>query len=177
MRLGVFTTAVLAVMLIAHSDALACDCVTRSAEESFASADVVFEGSLVAITPLTSQRPFSHAPVSHAYTFVVTRVLKGPNLQAIIVYSANTDCDARFYADHVYRVYAQNDDGTLRSGACSGNEILPTTEYVSTVHTCPDVIAPPRWSWSHFFGQALMSCGLGVLLGLGTFLWRRHVSF
>jgi hypothetical protein len=174
MRLALFATTVLTLTLIASANALACDCVTQSSADNLKNAAIVFEGKLVAIRSDNQGPPFAHA-----YFFDVNRSLKGPELNSVMIYSTNSDCDAEFYPDQVYRVYARDDNGTFRSSLCSGNEILPRKRYVAATYLSIDHGfgggIPSRWVWERWFMQALEVCCLGVLLGVGTFVWRRYL--
>jgi hypothetical protein len=94
---------------------LACDCVTAPENESFRNADLVFEGELIRI-----------AEVDHrtVYTFAVSKALKGPVEREVIITDTGTNCDAQFWPEVIYRVYARRFDGKFTSGQCSGNKTL-----------------------------------------------------
>jgi len=114
MRLVIcFITVILALTI--SGSVLACDCVTRSPEQSFQDADVVFEGVVTRITTSASEK---------AYTFRVSRVLKGTPTSEITLVQHFTDCDQEFWENAIYLVYARRFEGKLLSGICSGNKVI-----------------------------------------------------
>lgn len=117
MRITLFVTTLLVLILMSGRDAVACDCMTPSPEESFRHADLVFEGEVI-------RAPRSSDGGPTTYTFRVDKVLKGPRVKEVTIFHGGTDCDATFFADIVYRVYAHEYKGKLMSGACSGNVLL-----------------------------------------------------
>ena len=115
MRIFLLTMLSLFIVVLAGSKSFACDCSTRSPDESFREADVVFEGQVVRITP-TDQ--------GTAYTFQVGRLLKGTPTREITLFQLNTDCDSEFGRDVIYKVFAKKFEERLSSGTCSGNQVL-----------------------------------------------------
>jgi hypothetical protein len=107
-------------LLTAGSSALACDCLDLSPSESFREADVVFEGELIGIKSTSES-----FPNETAYTFRVKKWLKGgqPGREVTLL-QGSFDCDAYFFLDVVYRVYARRHEGQLSSGSCFANEVL-----------------------------------------------------
>jgi len=166
MRLALFATMVLLLTLLASDTALACNCFPLSAAESFKNADIVFEGELLGVTGLPPASRFSLA-----YRFKVRKSVKGSVGNVVSVFGDGTECDSFFAPGFVYRVYANDVDGILTSGACSGNEILGAATAFSTFTS---VSHPPYWQ--RFFLNIVEICGLGVLLGSGVFVWRRCVT-
>ena len=166
MRLAVLATTVLLLTLLACETARACECVPLSSIENFKKADVVFEGELLGITGLA---PGSRFPLS--YRFKVDKPLKGPSGRFVNVFGDGSDCDSYFAPGFIYRVYANDVDGTLTSGTCSGNEMIGAATIASRTFT----YAPPRINWQRFFMNTLAICGVGVLLGSGVFVWRRYL--
>ena len=102
-------------VLMMASTVLACDCVTKSPSESFQDADVVFEGVVIRK---------DQSSTGTTYTFGVTKSDKGSPEREFTLVQGSSDCDATFWPDTVYRVYARSFDGKLNSGVCSGNEVL-----------------------------------------------------
>ena len=166
MRLALLATIVLLLTLLACDTALACNCSPLSPAESLKNADVVFEGELLGITGLPPASRFSLA-----YRFKVRKSVKGSVGNIVSVFGDGTECDSYFAPGFVYRVYANDVDGILTSGTCSGNEILGAATAMSTF-----VFAPPQPYWQRFFLNMVEICGLGVLLGSGVFVWRRCVT-
>ena len=116
MRITLLVSTFVLVILISGSSALACDCMTPPAKECFRRADVVFEGELV--------RAGRDSDSPMTYTFKVNKVLKGEHVQEVTIFGTGWNCDATFDLNVVYRVYAREYEGKLRSGQCSGNQIL-----------------------------------------------------
>ena len=162
MRLALLALTVLVFTLLSFTTALACDCVTLPQSESYKNADFVFEGEVVSATRLSEDSPYSYA-----YTFQVKRTLKGPTLNSVTLFYLSNNCDEVFIPRVVYRVYVDNNDGILITGACAGNEMLGRVAYRSLV------MVEPRSMWDPWYMQLLVGCGLGVLLGSGVFVWRR----
>lgn len=117
MRILLFVTTFVCLILIVGGEALACDCMTPPPKECFRRSDVVFEGEVVRIDR-TSEA------ILTSYTFRVNKVLKGPTVQEITIFRTGSNCDATFDLNVVYRVYAREYEGRLRSGQCSGNQVL-----------------------------------------------------
>src|SRR6185503_5719044 len=136
MRTLLLSTMALVLMLIAGQSALACECLTVSPSESFKRADVVFEGEL-------ARKTEGHYA---EYTFNVSKTLKGGSVTEVTIYRTGMNCDAYFDFDTVYRVYAYNFEGKLRSGLCSGNKILkefhwPSLSYLRHDYRAVSVVA------------------------------------
>ena len=164
MRIASFAAMVLALTLLAGNSALACDCVTLSPNESLRNADVVFEGTLLGITSVRLA-----SGESLAYTFKVDKSLKGPTTSTVMLDTLDSDCDASFKPQLIYRVYARDDgSGRLISSACAGNEILGT-HYTYTSHASSS-------SFRLWYMPVFEIFGLGVLLGTSVFLWRKYVT-
>jgi hypothetical protein len=102
-------------VLTAGNTVLACDCVTKSPSESFQDADVVFEGVVIRK---------NQSSTGTTYTFGVTKSDKGSPEREFTLTQGSSNCDATFWPDTVYRVYARSVDGKLISGTCSGNKVL-----------------------------------------------------
>jgi len=117
MRILLFVTTFVCLILIVGGEALACDCMTPSAEECFRRADVVFEGEVVRVDRIPDG-------IATSYTFRVNKALKGPTVQEVTIFGTGSNCDATFDLNVVYRVYAREYEGKLRSGLCSGNQVL-----------------------------------------------------
>jgi hypothetical protein len=166
MRSALFATTVLLLTLLACDTVRACDCVPLSPADSWNKADVVFEGEVLAISGLPPGSRFSLS-----YRFKVNKSLKGPTGRFVNVFGDGSDCDPYFAPGFIYRVYANDVDGTFTSGTCSGNEIIGAATIVSRTYT----YAPPRINWQRLFINTLAICGVGVLLGSGVFVWRRYI--
>jgi hypothetical protein len=104
------STVILAAMLIAMASvsALACDCLTKSASESFKIADIVFIGKAIGVERSDS---------STNTTFEVRDSLKGSPVNTVVV-SGLTDCDAQFYLGWTYVVYAEQIEGRMLASSC-----------------------------------------------------------
>ena len=152
-------------MLVASETALACNCLPLSPEESYNNADVVFEGELIRARSLPLSSRFAYA-----YTFEVTKPLKGSAGTVVSIFGAGNECDARFEPGFVYRVHAKAADGTLTSGTCAGNSIVGAAPLRAFVYV------QPRIDWQRGFMNTFAICGLGVLLGSGVFVWRRYLT-
>ena len=163
MRLALFATTILALMLLASDTALACNCLPMSTAENLNRADVVFEGELIRTTPLPQTSSFTMA-----YTFKVNKAMKGTSAGEVVsIFGQGSECEARFDSGFIYRVYATDLDGTLRTWMCSGNEI------VGAAVPRAFAWAHPRFPWQRFVMNTLAVCALGVLLGSGAFVWRK----
>ena len=125
MRILFLAIACLFLLLMMTGSALACDCVTLSPKESFENADVIFEGELVRVGRTTE------VWFATTYTFSVNKMLKGPRTKEVVIFGGATDCDATFFPDVIYRVYASESQGKLISGACSGKEVLTKRQRIS----------------------------------------------
>jgi|GEM_PF-1974305 len=165
MRLALFAAAVLILMLFAGNGVRACDCVTLSPDKSFENADFVFEGQLLGIEPVQSNELYGFV-----YVFKINQTLKGPNLRTVALAGDNTNCDAQFKPNVVYRVYARSNNGTLVSGSCSGNQVVGFFRVYRGFTTIDHAAL-----WQRPFMKVLAVCGLGVLLGSGVFVWRRCI--
>jgi hypothetical protein len=115
MRTLLFSLAILTLTLTAARTTVSFDCITRSPEESFKAADVVFDGEVIRITRV-DQNP--------QYTFRVDYRLKGLTGREVTILGGQTNCDATFGPNTIYRVYAKYYNGKLTSGVCSGNKVL-----------------------------------------------------
>lgn len=115
MRTLFFSALILSLTLTAVRTAVSFDCNTGSPRESFKAADVIFEGEVIRITR-TAQEV--------AYTFRVSKVLKGTTDREVTIFGGYTSCDADFLPNVIYRVYARKFEGKLVSGQCSGNKVL-----------------------------------------------------
>ena len=171
MRIALFLSALLLVTVIASGTALACECARSSPTQNFRNADLVFEGELMRATRLPSSSSFSLA-----YTFKVTRSLKGEIGDVVSIFGAGTECDASFVSDYRYRIYAKDDGGVLTSGACAGNDVIWLAgANTGRLVTRTFYSSPPPFEIARFFMKTLAVCALGVLLGSGVFAWRRYV--
>jgi hypothetical protein len=153
-RLLIAFIAVLLVLTLGGT-ALACDCVTGSPDQNFQYADVVFEGQVSRITTTTSET---------AYTFRVSKLLKGAPASELTVSGGFTDCDMHFWENTIYRVYAHRFEGKLISGQCAGNKILGCIQ-VKRYST--------ETSWSQVF-RFLPSVAVGLLATIIWLLIRRR---
>jgi len=151
--------------LVACENAWACECVPLSSSDRLIKADVVFEGELIRTTRLPATSSYDLA-----YTFKVTKFVKGPFSAVVSIFADGGDCAAYFEPGFKYRVYANDSNGALVSGVCSGNEIIGAVprQYVTYFE--------PQFDWERLFLNTLEICGLGVLLGSGVFFWRRYVA-
>lgn len=113
MRILLFITMFVFSILMFGGEALACDCLPPTPEESFRRAGVVFEGEVVRVN--------GKSPASTSYTFRVSKVLKGPSVREVVIFRTGSNCDETFFPRIVYRVYAREYEGKLRSSMCSGN--------------------------------------------------------
>lgn len=113
-RILIILIAVLLVLMMGSS-VLACDCVTKSPSESFQDADVVFEGVVIRK---------NQSSTGTTYTFGVTKSDKGSPEREFTLVQGSSNCDATFWPDTVYRVYARSFHGKLISSTCSGNKVL-----------------------------------------------------
>jgi len=104
------STVILVAMLIAMASvsALACDCLTISASESYKIADTVFVGKVISVERSDS---------STNTTFEVRHSLKGSPVNTVVV-SGLTDCDAQFYLGWTYVVYAEQIEGRMLASSC-----------------------------------------------------------
>lgn len=137
MRKLLLSIMALALTLIAGQTALACDCATLSPSEAFKRAELVFEGEVVRV---------AQDPIKPAYTFSVSKVLKGSSVSEVIIHGTGTDCDPHFDLDVIYRVYARSFEGKLISGLCSGNKVLkvnhwPSLSYLRNDYKAVSVVA------------------------------------
>ena len=132
-------------VLVMKGSVLACDCVTPSPEECFKNADVIFEGALV--------RAGRAADGPFVYTFRVNKLLKGPRAKEIDIVGMFTNCDATFYSDIIYRVYAHEFQGKLRSGICDGNQVLALKQQVSY----PGVQSHSVWQFWYVKAVAMLA--------------------
>jgi hypothetical protein len=165
-RVALIATTFLLLTLLGCDTALACNCLPLSPNESLRNADVVFEGRLLGVTRLPSSSRFSLA-----YTFDVRTSMKGSVSTVVSIFGEGSECDAYFEPGFIYRVYANNNDGTFTSGSCSGNQIIGTFTSRSISYG-----PPPQPYWQRIFLSLVEVCGLGVLLGSGVFVWRRCVA-
>ena len=165
-RVALLATTFLVLTLLSCDTALACKCLPLSPDENLQNADVVFEGRLLGITRLPSTSRFSLA-----YTFDVRKSVKGSAGNVISIFGEGSECDAYFEPGFIYRVYANNEDGTFTSRTCAGNEIIGT--FVSRSFSS---IPPQPAYWQCLFVNLVEICGLGVLLGSSVFVWRRYVT-
>lgn len=138
------------VILMFGGEALACDCITASPEESFRRADVVFEGELVRAegSPDTS------------YTFRVEKVLKGPRVEEVTIFNGGTNCDETFFADIVYRVYAHEYQGKLGSSICSGNVVLRNKPVIASYPPLSATVSV----WQRWYVQVVSIAAAALVL-------------
>lgn len=166
MRILFLATASIFLFLMMERSALACDCVTPEPAQAFKEADVVFEGELARVDRA------SDSLFPTAYTFSVTKVLKGPRAKEIVILGGATNCDKTFFPDIVYRVYAGEFQGRLTSGACAGNEVLIKREnsYYAGVESTS------VWElWQLWYVKVAVIAGTALLLVLIVhFLPNKH---
>jgi len=163
-RLILFGTTVLVLLVLAQT-VQACDCVTLSPRESFDRANVVFEGELLGVSRTPGRVGFRMG-----YHFEVSRSLKGQPPSVVIILSDDSDCDAQFMPNVIYRVYAQSYEEGLTSSSCAGNEVLGVIRRDRSYRT----VDVPLWRRGLI--NVAAACGLGVLLGSGVFVWRRYIK-
>jgi len=154
MRILSLPAMVLLMMLGSVSAALACDCLTGTPEESFKDADVVFEGELIRSTKLAASE-MSWKTI--AYTFAVSKSLKGPAEREITIVEGNSNCDYFFFPNTVYRVYARRSDNELISGTCFGNKVLESRK----IRSFSGIQASSfPWRW---YTKAIVIAGIGLV--------------
>src|SRR5262245_61953557 len=138
---------------MASASAMACDCVTGSVAESFAAADVVFEGTVLHIDPTTGQTIFQ-----------VRRWLKGGSGEDVALSSEYSDCGHRFAEGFTYYVYARRFEGALRSGMCSGTRVIGEPNYYrGASFRCATITNDP----SYIEIAAVTGMCVSLSLGLG----------
>lgn len=120
MRLLTLSPLILLLVMCISSTAQACVCLTLTPKQSFEEADIVFEGELTRSTRLPPTDGLAYV----AYSFEVRSVLKGEARREFTLVQAYTNCDAVFFPNIVYRVYARRHDGELSSSSCVANEAL-----------------------------------------------------
>ena len=147
MRILAFFALILLLILVNENAALACDCFTPSPRESFDMADVVFEGEVLSI---------AQSEEKTAYTFKVSRLLKGPYSTEITIVEGMTDCDTMFGRNVVYRVYARRFNEELSSGQCSGNQVLLVKKAVT------GRVGMTTFTWRSSYTTALIIAGICV---------------
>ena len=154
MRILSLPAMVLLMMLGSVSTAMACDCVTGTPEESFKDADVVFEGELIHSTKLAASE-MSWKTI--AYTFAVSKSLKGPAEREITIVEGNSNCDYFFSPNTVYRVYARRSDNELISGTCFGNKVLESRK-IRSFSGIQTSSFPWRW-----YTKAIVIAGIALV--------------
>jgi Carboxypeptidase regulatory-like domain len=102
----------------------ACSCPSMPPCQRFWSGDAVFTGVVTSVTYSEDKKQ----QLSHS-TIVVERGFRGASGQVVLTGTANSSCHYRFTVGQRYLVYAhRNADGTLTTGACSGNKLLADAE-------------------------------------------------
>jgi len=99
----------------------ACSCVAMPTCQRFWTADAVFSGVVTSVTWSDD----GELRLSHT-TIVVERGFRGASGEIVVTSSANSSCHYSFTVGQRYLVYARrNADGSLSTGSCSGNKLLP----------------------------------------------------
>ncbi len=107
--------------------ATACLCVAQTDADYRRQADVVFAGTVMAVTdPNPGPGLASINPITWT-TFSVEQTAKGTTESNQVV-SNGGSCGTAFISGHRYVVYASRVDGTLRTSLCSGTRELTPTE-------------------------------------------------
>lgn len=96
--------------VVAH----ACSCMQQTYEQHFANADVVFDGIM---------QSFVGNEVQSQYEFKVMETFKGTtkNPQSVSTPFDSATCGEKFEKDVAYRIFAKNENGTLKTNLCMGN--------------------------------------------------------
>ncbi|HSS20554.1 MAG TPA: hypothetical protein VLL54_10800 [Pyrinomonadaceae bacterium] len=171
MRNLLIVAGIVTLLLCVPAVGYACDCVTRSPEQSFADADNVFVGEVV-----------RHAQ-ELTTTFRVVKSVKGKNAEEMTIVSGGSNCDAFFNLGTVYLVYAKSFENKLISGVCFGNAVVGISEEAAAdaqnkVYEAARASAPA--ALPNFYRR------LGAILGVSAFLcvliwflplnlWRRPI--
>ena len=94
----------------------ACTCMQVTPELALASADAAWVGVVTAADGNDQVR----------YTFAVEQMVKGEVAIAISVLSprSSAGCGMEFALAQRWRIFAHTEEGQLRTGLCSGNELL-----------------------------------------------------
>ena len=107
--------------------ATACTCLARTDADYRRKADVVFAGTVTAVTdPNPGPGLASIDPIT--WTLSVEQTAKGTTESNQQVVSNGGTCGTAFISGHRYVVYASRVDGTLRTSLCSGTRELTPTE-------------------------------------------------
>ena len=114
-------TLLMVVMLLAGTKiADACSCLSMPPCQRFWTADAVFTGIVTGVTYSDDKKQ----QLSHS-TIVVERGFRGGSGRVVLTGTVLSSCHYRFTVGQRYLVYAhRNADGTLSTGACSGNKVL-----------------------------------------------------
>jgi len=159
MRILLYSTLVLLLVLSAGNTALGCDCLDLTPSQSFAEADFVFEGDLIRSTQSDNKIN---------YVFRVRNVFKGPHVTEATIVSSVTNCDADFSPNVGYRVYARDFEGELNSSSCFANQVIWVTRIDH------GKAALYKFVWQHWYTKALALAGIALLTTLVIrFLLRR----
>lgn len=142
----------LVVVAIASVSVFACDCVDKSAAESFAFSDVVFIGEVRSV-----DRP------AWTTTFEVRHWLKGEKTDPVVVTSSGSDCDMWFYPGLTYIVYSREFEGRLKASICSNTKVIdyPRFQLQRRPPQC-DFVERRRT-----YGEIAVITGTCVVLSLG----------
>jgi Carboxypeptidase regulatory-like domain len=98
----------------------ACSCPSMPPCQRFWTADAVFTGIVTGVTYSDDKKQ----QLSHS-TIVVERGFRGASGQVVLTGTVLSSCHYNFTVGQRYLVYAhRNADGTLSTGACSGNKLL-----------------------------------------------------
>ena len=117
------------VVLVGAGNAVACSCLAESDAKYRRAADVVFAGTVVAISdPNPGPVRSSADPIT--FTFAVERAAKGAVGARLDVVSARdgASCGCDFAEGRRYLVYATLDGGALRANICGGSRRLTPAE-------------------------------------------------
>jgi hypothetical protein len=136
----------------------ACSCSVQTAEQAFEHADAVFEGRVTEVTEPAGENGVVSGADPVRITLSVVRAFKGAATETVelLTSASSAACGFGFEKDQSYLVYANETDGSLRTGLCSGTkrvedagpELAALGSGVTPVDPSPPgapaVQAPPR---------------------------------
>jgi hypothetical protein len=158
---------ILALILLASGNGLACDCNTLSRSESFNVSDSVFSGRVVRVEDSGANRLF---------TFKVEQSLKGDNAGEAVISSGLTNCDYDFNLDGNYVVYARRSEGRLRASICLSTAALPVSKEPGkdSGSTPTQLSSKPHSNFWQVASVTGVSVSLSLMVGfLVKRFWRR----
>ena len=147
------------VIAIASIGVFACDCLDKSATESYANSDVVFIGEVISVDSLASTA-----------TFEVHRQFKGAKTDKVVVFSGLTDCDMWFQPQSTYMVFAKEFEGRLRAPSCYATKAIGPPRFESRfVLLGSDVVTEQGRNYAEIALVTItcvaVSLGVGFLVG------------